>query len=119
MIRDRRKSRLLLLLIGLLVCTLAPVTTGQGSAETRKVVELYPEYLDTTRFPGERQTELLHDYLLEKYSGKQIDVVVATPDPALSFLLKYRTDLFPTSPIVFVAVQRPSRAILTSGAGLT
>src|SRR5215204_4054046 len=150
MIRDRRKSRLLLLLIGLLVCTLAPVTTGQGSAETRKVVvlyweskdfpgnisfdqgfqaglssdpstkwELYPEYLDTTRFPGERQTELLHDYLLEKYSGKQIDVVVATPDPALSFLLKYRTDLFPTSPIVFVAVQRPSSAILTSGAGLT
>src|SRR5215211_5454397 len=150
MIRDRKKSRLLLLLIGLLVCTLAPVTRGQGSAESKKVLllfwdskdfpgnvsfdqgfqaslssdpstkyDLYTEYLDSARFPGERQTDLLHDYLLEKYSGKKIDVVVATPDPALSFLLKYRTDLFPASPIVFVAVQRPSPAILTSGAGLS
>src|SRR5829696_3333489 len=136
MIRDRRKSRLVLLLfIGLLVCALTSVTIGQDSTKTTKVLvlyweskdfpgnisfdqgfqaglssdpstkwELYPEYLDSIRFPGERQSELLHEYLLEKYSGKKIDVVVATPDPALSFLLRYRKDLFPTSPIVFVAV---------------
>jgi signal transduction histidine kinase len=152
MIRNRRKLRLLFLsLIGLLVCVLAPYTTGQNSAAvTKKVLvlyweskdfpgnvsfdkgfqaglssdpsikwELFSEYLDSTRFPGEHQTELLHDYLLEKYSGQKIDVVVATPDPALTFLLKYRKDLFPTSPIVFVVVRRPPPAVLTSGAGLT
>ncbi|HEU4767493.1 MAG TPA: ABC transporter substrate binding protein [Pyrinomonadaceae bacterium] len=81
--------------------------------------ELYTEYLDSARFPGQHQTELLHDYLREKYAAQKIDVVVATPDPALNFLLTYRADLFPNSPIVFVAVQRPPREVLASGAGLT
>ena len=81
--------------------------------------ELFSEYLDTTRFPGERQSELLHDYLREKYKNQKIDVVVATPDPALTFLLKYRTDLFSNSPIVFVAVERPPQQVLAAGPGLT
>ncbi len=89
------------------------------SADPSTRWELYSEYLDSARFPGERQTELLHEYLLGKYSGEKIDVVVATPDPALSFLLKYRKNLFATTPIVFVAVKRPSPETLAAGAGLT
>lgn len=89
------------------------------SADPSTRWELYSEYLDSARFPGERQTELLHNYLLGKYSGQKIDVVIATPDPALKFLLKYRNDLFSTTPIVFVAVQRPSPETLAAGAGLT
>ena len=81
--------------------------------------ELFSEYLDSTRFPGGRQAELLHDYLREKYAGQKIDVVIATPDPALDFLLQYRTDLFTDSPIVFVGVRRPPKEILTAGPGLT
>jgi signal transduction histidine kinase len=81
--------------------------------------ELFSEYLDSTRFPGEHQAELLHDYLREKYAGQKIDVVVATPDPALDFLLRYRNDLFSNSPIVFVAVRRPAPEVLASGPGLT
>ena len=81
--------------------------------------ELYSEYLDTTRFPGEHQAELLHDYLRAKYAGQKIDVVIATPDPALDFLLRHRTDLFPNSPIVFVAVRRPPVEILTTNPGIT
>jgi signal transduction histidine kinase len=82
-------------------------------------VELFSEYLDTTRFPGEHQSELLHDYLREKYKNQKIDVVVATPDPALDFLLKNRNDLFPNSPIVFVSVKRPPQELLNAGPGLT
>jgi signal transduction histidine kinase len=82
-------------------------------------VELFSEYLDTTRFPGEHQSELLHDYLREKYKNQKIDVVVATPDPALDFLLKNRNDLFPNSPVVFVCVRRPPQEVLNSGPGLT
>jgi signal transduction histidine kinase len=81
--------------------------------------ELFSEYLDSTRFPGEHQEELLRDYLREKYAKQKIDAVVATPDPALAFLLRYRSDLFPKSPIVFVAVKRPPREVLTAGPGLT
>ena len=81
--------------------------------------ELFSEYLDSTRFPGEHQAELLRDYLREKYEKQKIDAVVATPDPALDFLLRYRSDLFPNSPIVFVAVKRPPPEVLAAGPGLT
>ena len=138
------------LCVGVLILTLAPVATSQNPDATRKVLvlywepkdfignvsfdqgfqtglnsepssrwELFAEYLDSTRFPGKYQTELLHDYLRQKYEKHKIDVVVATPDPALEFLLKYRTDLFPNSPVVFVAVKRPPREVLTAGPGMT
>jgi signal transduction histidine kinase len=88
-------------------------------ADPSSKVELFSEYLDTTRFPGEKQSELLHDYLREKYANQKIDVVVATPDPSLTFLLKYRNDLFQNSPIVFVAVDRPPQEVRAAGPGLT
>ena len=81
--------------------------------------ELFSEYLDSTRFPGEHQEELLRDYLREKYAKQKIDAVVASPDPALTFLLHYRSDLFPRTPIVFVAVKRPPFEVLNAGPGLT
>lgn len=88
-------------------------------SETSTHWEIFSEYLDSTRFPGEHQTELLHDYLRQKYAGQKIDAVVATPDPALDFLLKRRADLFSDSPIVFVAVRRPPKEVLEAGPGLT
>jgi signal transduction histidine kinase len=88
-------------------------------AEPSSRWELFSEYLDSTRFPGEHQAELLHDYLREKYAGQKIDVVVATPDPALDFLLQYRNDLFTNAPIVFVGIRRPPNEVVTTGPGLT
>ena len=88
-------------------------------AEPSNRWELFSEYLDSTRFPGEHQAELLRDYLREKYAGQKIDVVVATPDPALDFLLQYRNDLFTNAPIVFVGIRRPPNEVVTTGPGLT
>jgi signal transduction histidine kinase len=88
-------------------------------SETSSGWEIFSEYLDSTRFPGERQTDLLHDYLRQKYAAQKIDVVVATPDPSLEFLLKHRSDLFSDSPIVFIVVKRPPTEVLESGSGLT
>jgi signal transduction histidine kinase len=88
-------------------------------AELSTEWEVYGEYLDSPRFPGEHQADLLHDYLRQKYAGQKIDAVVATPDPALQFLLKHRSDLFPDSPIVFIAVKRPTKEVLEAGPGLT
>ena len=70
-------------------------------------LEYYPEYLEANRFPGENQSQVLHDYLLKKYAERTIDVVVAQSDASLSFLLKYRNDLFPNVPIVFYSASGP------------
>jgi len=82
-------------------------------------VEYYPEYLESNRFPGENQAQLLRYYLRRKYADRTIDVVVANSDASLDFLLKYRQDLFPLAPIVFVAARHPKPEELAAGPGLT
>jgi PAS domain S-box-containing protein len=82
-------------------------------------VEYYPEYLESNRFPGEAQSGFLYDYLRQKYADRKIDVVVASPDAPLNFLLKHRTDLFPQAPIVFVAVKPPPAEQLLTEPGMT
>src|SRR5690242_10547558 len=56
-------------------------------------IEYYLEYLQSDRFPGENQAQLLRDYLRKKYADHPIDVVVATSDASLEFLLKDRSGL--------------------------
>src|ERR1700751_1956678 len=68
-------------------------------------IEYYSEYLESDRFPGENQAEVLRDYLHEKYANRTIDVVVAVSDVPLEFLLRYRDSLFPRTPIVFIAIK--------------
>src|SRR5262245_32710337 len=81
--------------------------------------EYYPEYLETNRFPGENQSRLLRDYLRQKYADRTIDVVVANSDTSLDFLLRYRGDLFPHTPIVFVAARPPSTQEIASSPNVT
>src|SRR5262245_51302149 len=65
-------------------------------------IEYYAEYLDRGRFVEER----LRDYLRQKYGDHRIDVIITLAKPTLNFLLKYRSDLFPNTPIVFHAGSR-------------
>ena len=94
----------------------APFQTTLQSAGN---VELYTEYLESNRFPTEEQALALHDYLKRKYADRFIDVVVANSDASLNFLLKHRGDLFPQTPIVFVATRHPSKEEMAAGPGLT
>lgn len=82
-------------------------------------IEYYPEYLDSNRFRGEDQEALLRDYLRRKYADRKIDVVGASSDVAMNFLLKYRDTLFPQAPIVFSSVKRPTANEIAAGPGLT
>ena len=43
-------------------------------------IEYYPEYLESTRFPGEEQSAALRDYLKLKYANLRVHVVVAVGD---------------------------------------
>lgn len=81
--------------------------------------EYYPEYLETNRFPGENQSLLLRDYLQRKYADRAIDVVVANSDVSMAFLQKFRTDLFPQTPIVSITTQRPEAEKLSASPGQT
>src|SRR5262245_18419383 len=69
-------------------------------------IEYYAEYLESSRFPGESQSLLMRDYLRQKYGDNRIDVLIAPSRPSLNFLLKYRNDLFPNTPIVYHAATR-------------
>ena len=80
-------------------------------------LEYHPEYMETTRFPAKRQ-DFFRDYLRQKYEGLSIDVVVATADVPLNFLLQYRAELFPNSPIVYLATSA-RKEVLPSGPGIT
>jgi hypothetical protein len=82
-------------------------------------VEYYAEYLETNRFPAGKLSQLLHDYLRQKYSDRKMDAVVATSDISLDFLTKYRADLFTTAPIVFVATEQPPSDSLAREPGMT
>src|ERR1700752_2957127 len=53
-------------------------------------VDYFAEYLESARFPDEQATLAFRDYLLRKYQGRRIDVVLAITDPALQFVLQYR-----------------------------
>jgi PAS domain S-box-containing protein len=61
----------------------------------------HSEYLEAGRFPGEEQQRTLRDYLRRKYRDRKIDVILTWGAPPLEFLLKYRKDLFPGTPVVF------------------
>ena len=80
-------------------------------------LEYCPEYMETTRFPGKSQ-DFLRDYLRQKYEGRTIDVVVASADFPLNFLLQNRAELFPNSPLVFVANDSPAAETLAAGPGI-
>ena len=69
-------------------------------------VEIYNEYLDSARFPGEGHQRRLAEFLRGKYSGMRPDVVIAALAPSLDFVLKYRDELFPGVPVVFGAIDR-------------
>lgn len=79
-------------------------------------IECFFEYLETNRFPGEHQSQLLRDYLKQKYADQPIDIVVANSNTSLDFFLKYRDELFNRSPIVFVAAKNPLKpGVASSG----
>jgi two-component system, LuxR family, sensor kinase FixL len=70
----------------------------QRSANT---VEHYVEYFDSPHFEGEAQSRIMCEFLRRRYADREIDVLFASGPFALQLLVKYRTTLFPATPIVY------------------
>jgi len=72
------------------------------SAETEH--QLFFEYLDAKRIPPQVFSSRFAGYLKEKYSDLDFDMIIVSDDDALRFVLEYRTELFPETPVVFCGI---------------
>jgi signal transduction histidine kinase len=88
-------------------------------AQTDAPVNYFAEYLESEEFPPETASIALRDYIHRKFEGRHIDVVIAVASAALEFALRYREELFPHVPIVFLAVGLPHEVVDHTEAGIT
>src|SRR5262245_7859017 len=70
-------------------------------------VDVFQEFLPVDRLATPDASRALRDYLYERYRDQQIDVVISGTSAVLDFLLRFRDDLFPTSPIVSSGLRIP------------
>jgi signal transduction histidine kinase len=82
-------------------------------------VNYFAEYLESETFPGETATLALADYMRRKFEGRRIDVVIANTTPALEFVIRFREELFPRVPIVYIAGRLPEPIAQHKVAGTT
>lgn len=69
-------------------------------------VELYVryEYMDTKHHRPGHLFPLLKDLYLSKYKGFKFDVIIASDNNALNFLIYHQKELFPDTPVVFCGI---------------
>lgn len=82
-------------------------------------VDYYREFLAIEGVELEAVFLALRDTIRRKYEGRRFDVVIAHTTVARDFALRFRDELFPNAPIVFMASDSPDPATRASGAGLT
>jgi hypothetical protein len=71
-------------------------------------IEIYTEFMDFARFPGERHAQVLRDFIRKKYAERKVDLIFGLGSLTTDFLLKYRATLFPEVPAALLEVNRPS-----------
>jgi signal transduction histidine kinase len=75
------------------------------SADVRSHTTIYAENLDLNRFGGEAYEASLRRHLGEKYQDTRIGVIVAVGSAALELALRWRSELWSGTPIVFAMVE--------------
>ena len=99
-------SRRILLLEGLTATQPAGMQTLEAfknrlREKGSKDVEIFIEFLELGRFPGEADQARTARYLGEKFSEKRPDLLVPISRGALEFVMKNRDNFGPTTPIVY------------------
>ena len=79
-------------------------------------IDLYEASLATARFAGDQQDGPFVDYLRALFADHQLDLVITIGGPAAGFVQRYRQQLFPSTPMLYTAVEqrRVSLAGLTT-----
>ena len=72
--------------------------------EHHVLAELHVEFMDARRHGTPSDLARLHDYYKYKFQGLEFDVIIASDNAALDFLLQNHQTLFPQTPVVFCGV---------------
>ncbi len=67
-------------------------------------IELQIEYMDSKKYDLERMGPELARLYERKFSRERFDVIIASDDAAMNFILDYGEQLFPDTPMVFCGV---------------
>ncbi len=77
--------------------------------ENHVMAELHVEFMDARRHGTPSDLARLHDYYKYKFQGLEFDVIIASDNAALNFLLQNHQALFPQTPVVFCGVDMMAR----------
>jgi signal transduction histidine kinase len=69
-------------------------------------IDLYEASLATARFAGNQQEGPFVDYLRTLFAGHQLDIVITIGAPAAGFIQRYRRQLFPSTSMLYTAVEQ-------------
>ncbi len=67
-------------------------------------IKIYTEYLDAQRIPKEESWSIFETYLKAKYRGEKFNVILASDDDILDFLIPRYQNMFPDTPFVFCGI---------------
>jgi hypothetical protein len=81
-------------------------------------IQVYTELVDLSWATSEQYEERLATLLRDKYASQKIDLIVSVSAPALRFLMKHRSDVFPGLPVVFCGVEAAAVANSRAAAAL-
>ena len=97
-----------------------PILSGLETQLKTAAAALYVEGFDASGFPDLEAETPTASYLRSKYSGRDIDALVAVGPQALTFLARNGAELFPGVPTVFAGVSEASvaRANLPDSTGV-
>jgi signal transduction histidine kinase len=88
-----------------------PRMLEQGLGES---LDFYSEYIDLGRFADPGYQTAFSEFLRLKYQGQRFDLLIAIQDVAVRFAAQRRDELFPGTPLVFVATPAPAPRIANS-----
>ncbi len=67
--------------------------------------ELSTEYLDTKRNKNQEYHKLIRKAFKEKFKNQKYDIVIASDNAAVEFVLKNKDELFKDTPLVFTGIE--------------
>lgn len=86
---------------------------------SRPSLELHVEFLDQIRHGPDEIYPFMATLLRNKFANRPPDVILATDDPALDFLLANRSFLFSETPLVFCGINHYTPERLAGATGIT
>lgn len=92
---------------------------GDALASHGNDVSVYTEYMDLKRFPEVPHIESLRRVFRIKYGRTGFDAILSTDDHAFQFLLQFRDELFPGTPVIFCGVNDFDPAMLAGHGDFT